>query len=82
MSITALGYIGVHSSKLDDWSALATRLLGMQQIDRAGSTRVFRMDDRKQRFVVTGEDGDRARLHGLGDAGRCGDGRLRRAIRE
>ena len=64
MSITALGYIGVHSSKLDDWSSLATGLLGMQQIDRAGTTRVFRMDDRKQRFVVTGEAGDRLAFTG------------------
>lgn len=64
MSITALGYIGVHSDKLDDWSALATGLLGMQQIDRAGTTRVFRMDDRKQRFVVTGESGDRLAFTG------------------
>jgi 2,3-dihydroxybiphenyl 1,2-dioxygenase len=64
MSITALGYIGVHSTKLDDWSALTTGLLGMQQIDRAGSTRVFRMDDRKQRFVVTGESGDRLAFTG------------------
>jgi 2,3-dihydroxybiphenyl 1,2-dioxygenase len=64
MSINALGYIGVHSSKLDDWSALATRLLGMQQIDRAGSTRVFRMDDRKQRLVVTGDSGDRLAFMG------------------
>ena len=64
MSIAALGYIGVHSSKLDDWSDLATRLLGMQQIDRAGATRVFRMDDRKQRFVVTGEGGDRLAFMG------------------
>ena len=58
MTITALGYIGIHSSRLDDWSALATGLLGMQQVDRAATTRVFRMDDRKQRFVVTGESGE------------------------
>lgn len=58
MDLTALGYIGIHSAKLEDWSTLATRLLGMQQVDRGGATRVFRMDDRKQRFVVTGEDGD------------------------
>jgi 2,3-dihydroxybiphenyl 1,2-dioxygenase len=64
MSITALGYIGVHSAKLEDWSTLATRLLGMQQVDRGGATRVFRMDDRKQRFVVTGEDGDRLAFTG------------------
>ena len=64
MSLTALGYIGVHSAKLEDWSALATRLIGMQQVDRGGATRVFRMDDRKQRFVVTGEDGDRLAFTG------------------
>ena len=37
MTITALGYIGIHSSRLDDWSALATGLLGMQQVDRAAT---------------------------------------------
>ncbi|MDR3466228.1 MAG: VOC family protein [Xanthobacteraceae bacterium] len=64
MSLTALGYIGVHSAKLEDWSALATGLIGMQQVDAGGATRVFRMDDRKQRFVVTGEDGDRLAFTG------------------
>jgi 2,3-dihydroxybiphenyl 1,2-dioxygenase len=52
MDITALGYVGVNSAKLDDWSAFATRLLGMQQVDRAKSVRAFRMDDRKQRLIV------------------------------
>jgi 2,3-dihydroxybiphenyl 1,2-dioxygenase len=64
MSLTALGYIGIHSSRLADWSALATGLIGMQQVDAGGATRVFRMDDRKQRFVVTGEDGDRLAFTG------------------
>ncbi len=64
MTITALGYIGIHSSRLEDWSTLATRLIGMQQVDAGGSTRVYRMDDRKQRFVVTGEDGDRLAFTG------------------
>jgi 2,3-dihydroxybiphenyl 1,2-dioxygenase len=56
--LTALGYIGVRSSRLDDWSAYATCLLGMQPVDRAGAVRAFRMDDRKQRLVVTRDQGD------------------------
>ena len=58
MAICALGYLGVHSDKLDDWSAFAGRLLGMQLIDRGGKALSFRMDDRKQRLVVSGEPGD------------------------
>ncbi|MGD0563902.1 MAG: VOC family protein [Roseiarcus sp.] len=64
MSITALGYIGVHSSKLDDWSSLASGLLGMQKVEGSRDTGVFRMDDRKQRFIVTGEAGDRLAFMG------------------
>jgi 2,3-dihydroxybiphenyl 1,2-dioxygenase len=56
--LTALGYIGVRSTRLDDWGAFATRLLGMQQVDRAGAVRAFRMDDRKQRLIVTGDEGE------------------------
>jgi catechol 2,3-dioxygenase-like lactoylglutathione lyase family enzyme len=52
MDITALGYVGISSAKLDDWSALATGLLGMQQVDRAKAVRAFRMDDRKQRLFI------------------------------
>ena len=54
MEITALGYIGIRSSQLDQWSQMATGLLGMQQVDRGGSVRAFRMDDRKQRLFVDG----------------------------
>src|SRR5262249_47735948 len=45
MEITALGYVGIQSSRLDDWAQLATGLLGMQQVDRGGALRAFRMDD-------------------------------------
>jgi hypothetical protein len=41
--LTALGYIGVRSARLDDWGTFATRLLGMQQADRASAVRAFRM---------------------------------------
>lgn len=57
MALSSLGYIGIRSSKTEDWSGFATGLLGMQEVDRGGSARAFRMDDRKQRLLVTG-DGD------------------------
>jgi 2,3-dihydroxybiphenyl 1,2-dioxygenase len=64
MELRALGYIGIHSAKLDDWSDLATRLFGMQEVDRGGSLRTFRMDDRKQRLVI-----DKSADDGLGFIG-------------
>jgi len=54
MEIRALGYLGVGTAKLDDWTSLATKVLGMEAVDRGGSTRAFRMDDRKQRLVLDG----------------------------
>lgn len=58
MPITSLGYIGVRSDRLEDWSAFATGLLGMQQVEKAGKTTAYRMDDRKQRLVISNEPGD------------------------
>jgi len=58
MVISSLGYLGVHSDRLEDWSRFAGGLLGMQEVDRGGRVLSFRMDDRKQRFVVSGEPGD------------------------
>jgi len=58
MGIVALGYLGIRSDQLDNWSDFASGLLGMQQVDRGGQVRAFRMDDRKQRLVVTNEPGD------------------------
>lgn len=55
MPITSLGYIGVNSRRLSEWDDFATDLLGMQKVDSGGSMGLFRMDDRKQRLVVTGE---------------------------
>ncbi|MBR9764704.1 MAG: biphenyl 2,3-dioxygenase [Rhodobacteraceae bacterium] len=55
MALTSLGYIGIRSARTEDWSGFATGLLGMQQVDRGGSGRAFRMDDRKQRLLVTGD---------------------------
>ncbi|PZW48088.1 2,3-dihydroxybiphenyl 1,2-dioxygenase [Humitalea rosea] len=52
MAITALGYMVVGSDRPDDWDGFATRLLGMQRVDRGGGLRAFRMDDRRQRLIV------------------------------
>ncbi|RWI57087.1 MAG: biphenyl 2,3-dioxygenase [Mesorhizobium sp.] len=58
MAINALGYLGVRSDRLDDWSDFAGTLLGMQKIDRGGTALAFRMDDRMQRLLVSDEAGD------------------------
>ena len=58
MPICALGYLGVRSDRRDDWSAFAGRILGMQEVDRGGRTRAFRMDDRVQRLVISDEPGE------------------------
>ena len=52
MTIQALGYLGIGTDKLDDWTNYATNWLGMQAVDRGAGVRAFRMDDRKQRLVV------------------------------
>lgn len=64
MDINALGYIGIQSSRLEDWSDFATKLLGMQVIDRGGGTHAYRMDDRRQRLVVSEREGDQAGFFG------------------
>jgi len=53
MEICALSYIGIGSARLEDWGTYASGLLGMQQIDRGAGQRAFRMDDRKQRLVIS-----------------------------
>lgn len=58
MSPIALGYIGIRSGRLDDWAGFATKLLGMQLLDGAASSRAFRMDDRAQRLIVSRDDAE------------------------
>ncbi len=58
MAITSLGYIGIRSNRLDDWSSFSTGILGMQPVDRAGKVSAYRMDDKKQRLIVSDEPGD------------------------
>src|ERR1700745_3188713 len=64
MTVQAMGYFWVGTSKLDDWSSLAIGQLGLQAVDRGGNMRAFRMDDRKQRLIVDGGMMDGARFFG------------------
>jgi 2,3-dihydroxybiphenyl 1,2-dioxygenase len=64
MSVQALGYMGVRSKSLEDWSDFGSRHLGLQRIDKSRSTLAFRMDDRKQRLVVDQSDGDGVNFFG------------------
>src|SRR6476620_7229805 len=52
MPVEALGYFGIRSSNLEDWTAYATRFLGMQLVEKTKSMLSLRMDDRKQRVIV------------------------------
>jgi 2,3-dihydroxybiphenyl 1,2-dioxygenase len=52
--LRSLGYVGVRSRSLDDWSEFAVGLLGMEQVERATPSRAFRMDDLSQRLFVDG----------------------------
>ncbi len=64
MEIQALGYLGVGTVKLDDWTFLATKGLGMEAVDRSSGTRAFRMDDRKQRLVLDSSLPDQTQYFG------------------
>src|ERR1700746_2441912 len=64
MTVQAMGYFWVGTSKLDDWSSLAIGQLGLQAVDRGGNMRAFRMDDRKQRLIVDGSFTDGERFFG------------------
>jgi 2,3-dihydroxybiphenyl 1,2-dioxygenase len=52
MPLDSLGYFGVRTRSLDDWSAFGSTFLGLQLVDRSRKSLTFRMDDRRQRLVV------------------------------
>ncbi len=57
MALDSLGYFGVRTRNLDDWSQFGEKFLGLQLVDRSRKSLTFRMDDRRQRIVVH-EDSD------------------------
>src|SRR6476619_3724884 len=56
MDIQGLGYVGIRAKSLEDWTSFGTQFLWMQLIERSGKSLALRMDDRKQRVIVS-EDG-------------------------
>ena len=58
MDIQGLGYVGVRAKSLEDWTSFGTRFLGMQLTDRSAKSLALRMDDRKQRVVVSEDGGE------------------------
>jgi 2,3-dihydroxybiphenyl 1,2-dioxygenase len=64
MAVQALGYLGISTQNIDEWSEFATRQVGLQLIDRTTSCRAFRMDDRRQRIIVDRERPDSERFFG------------------
>jgi 2,3-dihydroxybiphenyl 1,2-dioxygenase len=64
MAVQALGYLGISTQNIDEWSDFATRQLGLHLVDRTASSRAFRMDDRRQRVIVDREHPDADRFFG------------------
>jgi 2,3-dihydroxybiphenyl 1,2-dioxygenase len=64
MTIQALGYVGVTARSPEDWAGYGTGFLGLQLAERSAAQLVFRMDDRRQRLVVTPGEADGARFFG------------------
>jgi 2,3-dihydroxybiphenyl 1,2-dioxygenase len=53
--IEGLGYVGLATDKLDDWARYGEHWLGLQLSERSRTALRFRMDDRKQRFIISDE---------------------------
>src|SRR5580765_975998 len=67
MALVSLGYFGVRTRNLADWSSFGEKFLGLQLVDRSRRSLTFRMDDRRQRIVVHQDDaesGERAAFMG------------------
>src|SRR4029434_3519659 len=58
VDIQGLGYVGVRAKSLEDWTSFGTRFLGMQITDKSAKSLALRMDDRKQRVVVSEDGGE------------------------
>jgi 2,3-dihydroxybiphenyl 1,2-dioxygenase len=64
MNLISLGYVGVRATALDEWDGFATNLLGMQRVDSSTGTRAYRMDDRRQRLIVSAAENDGPAFYG------------------
>ena len=73
MDIQGLGYVGIRAKSLEDWKSFGTQFLGMQLVERSDKSLALRMDDRKQRVLVSEDGGEGVAFFGWGG------GRRRRA---
>jgi 2,3-dihydroxybiphenyl 1,2-dioxygenase len=64
MSLQSLGYIGIRTKSLEDWSQYGSRFLGLELVDKSRSSLAFRMDDRRQRIVVQEDGGEGTGFYG------------------
>jgi len=64
MKLQSLGYVGVRTRNIDEWATYATRFLGMQMVEKSRGTLALRMDDRKQRVVVSADEGEGLGFYG------------------
>jgi 2,3-dihydroxybiphenyl 1,2-dioxygenase len=55
--LQALGYVGIGSDRLEDWAGYATRFLGMQLVEKSRASLALRMDDHKQRLIISADSG-------------------------
>lgn len=55
MTLQSFGYVGIRSQKLSDWADYGEKFLGLHLVEKTPSLLRFRMDDRKQRVVVSAE---------------------------
>lgn len=58
MQLQSFGYFGIRSSKLDDWADYGPKFLGLEIVERTPTTLKLRMDDRRQRILVSSTDSD------------------------
>jgi 2,3-dihydroxybiphenyl 1,2-dioxygenase len=56
MTLSSFGYASLRSDKIDDWADYGAKFLGLQLVERTKSALKFRMDDRKQRIVISSEE--------------------------
>src|SRR6187397_643492 len=64
MAVQALGYVGIEAKAPEDWAGYGTQFLGLHLAERSAAQLVFRVDNRRQRIVVTPGDRDGARFFG------------------
>ena len=64
MALQSLGYIGIRSHQIEDWATYGTRFLGLQLVDKSRASLAFRMDDRRQRIIVSEDSGEGVGFYG------------------